>query len=154
MRNMKIFKLIDLSSRSRCKGKYVSHGRNYVHSEAHKQRSNSGINRAKEWEYDRQKPNGYHHWKPSKSPLENAFCLVHADRFLPHKVERSACKSKCYELHGYTKIYFCCRNISLSKFLIFMKKLQNIAIFSLFARSISLWKNWKLSPYIPWFFTC
>lgn len=115
---MKMFKLIDLSSGSRCKGKYVSHGRNYVHGEAHKQRSNGGINKAKEWEYDRQKPNGYHHWKPSKSPLENAFCLMHADRFLPHKVERSACKSKCYELHGYTKIYFCCRNISLSKFLI------------------------------------
>lgn len=105
MRSFMYVYILYLSSRSGSKGYHVRQGRNYVHSEAHKQRSDGRIDRAEEGEHDREEPNRDHHRQPRDRPLDDALRLVHADDLLPHKVERRARKSKCYELQTYTHVY-------------------------------------------------
>lgn len=73
-------------------------GRNYVNGEADQKRPNSWVDGAKEREYDGKEPYWDYDWESSYSSLEQALGVMHPKEFLPHKVERSASKSKCYEL--------------------------------------------------------
>lgn len=91
-----------LSCSSWFEGEDVGQGRDDIDCEAYKEWSNGGIDGSKKWEDDSQKPYGNDHRQSGCSPFAQALALMHPYGFLPHKVQRCACKPKCYKLQTYT----------------------------------------------------
>ena len=70
-----------------------------VDGEADQKGADGRVDWPKERENNSQKPYGNNHRQPHKSPQTQAFCVVHSNHFLPHKVQRRTRKPKRYELH-------------------------------------------------------
>lgn len=76
----------------------MGQGGDDVDGEADEERSDGGIDRSEEREDDGEEPDGDDHRQSSCCSLAQTLAFVHADCFLPHKIQGRACKSKCYEL--------------------------------------------------------
>lgn len=94
-----------LTGSRRSEGEHVSKSRDDVNGEANEERSNGGVDRAKEREDYSQKPDGNNHRQSCSCPFAQALTFMHSNGFLPHKVQRSASKSKCNELQELQRKY-------------------------------------------------
>lgn len=81
-------------------GEDVGKGRDDVDSEANKEWSNGGVDGSKEREDDCQEPYGNDHRQSCCCSLAHAFALMHPYCLFPHKIQRCACKPKCYKLQN------------------------------------------------------
>lgn len=88
-----------LSGGGRSEGENVGDGRDDIDGEANEQRSDGGVDGAEEGEDDGEEPDWHHHGEACRRSLAHAPALVHADRLLPHEVQRRACEPERYELH-------------------------------------------------------